>query len=1001
MLRKNVFNTLVAAILLGSSIIAQGQTDNTSSGANAQASGAASDNNAGDQGNTGDQGNGGNQGGELQTMTVTGSLIPRVGEGPQPVVSYGQEYIQKTAHASISDILQDLPGAVDNFNPGQTTGFGFSPGAASIALKGLPPNDTLVLVDNFRMPASPFAQQSIQGAFAFTDLNSIAPAGIDRFEILQDGGSATYGTDAVAGVVNVLMTHDYEGADITNYFGISQRGDYETYQGSILAGFTQKFSDTSKLNVTTAIDYYTQGPIMQQDRAFTQQNFSVYSPNYLQHPANPPYLGMFSTPDGTVHQVKPGVNGTTWGSITQSNFSPTTVNGYDDQYMQLEPRESRLQAMVNFDYDVTSYLKLFDSFLISRNEETGSYPSQAIYGPSPLNSGGVVVPANNPYNPFKQQLNVQGLALNEFGPLQEDATITTFRNVAGFILQLPHDWFIKGSILYGESDGTYQQKNMFTVSGLNQALNGTLPGHVGQYFNPFVDESLPLGANRGFYGAKGLGANIFMDSRTDIFSANLTTGGTLINLPAGPLTIAGGYEYRSESLIQNEDYNSKIGNVAGYQNPVGQLINGRRHINSFFWEVDTPILGDKWSFPGAKLLDFVYSERLDDYSDFGQAVKPKFSLRYKPTDDLTVRLGYSEGFVAPSLPQLFASPLPAETTVADPLHPGGTPIINTTNGNPLLKPVDSYGYDLSIDWKPGSSDPEHSWWGWANGLDLHADLFQVDLHNLIGLLTPQEVVDMVASGATPPPGNHVVRPSPGGPITQVVNTYENLGNQRIDGIEFGFTYDTKEFNWGKLSLDFDASYIFNISQKQVVGVDPAGAFLYDVLDYTDAYGTPDFKMLASIFYSKTVFGIDTIKTGVTMHYTDSEADDNNSKHGTDPNFQSDVPGTDYVHLIGSWTTFDWQISYAFGKPTPPVSEAPQPGYGKDGKRIVGEQAVSPVNAGASGGIRQWLANTTVTFGINNVFDARPAFSSDWYQGFDPNVANYIQRYYFVKVEKKF
>jgi outer membrane receptor for ferrienterochelin and colicin len=86
-------------------------------------------------------------GNELQQVTVTGYLIPRVGDGPQPVTSYGQDYIDKTGSQTIADVLQNLPGAVNNWSPSYTSGFGFSPGSASVALKGLPPNDTLTLVD--------------------------------------------------------------------------------------------------------------------------------------------------------------------------------------------------------------------------------------------------------------------------------------------------------------------------------------------------------------------------------------------------------------------------------------------------------------------------------------------------------------------------------------------------------------------------------------------------------------------------------------------------------------------------------------------------------------------------------------------------------------------------------------------------------------------------------------------------------------------------------------
>src|SRR5258708_3078126 len=159
---------------------------------------------------------------QLPQLTVTGYIIPRVGDGPQPVVSYDRNYIEKTGNQTVTDVIQNLPSAVGNFAPATTTGFSFSPGSASVRLKGLPENNTLVLVDGRRMPAFPFDQVTTQAVISFVDLNSIPLAAVDRIEILNDGGRATFGTDAIAGVMNVILKDEYNGVDILNYYGISQ-----------------------------------------------------------------------------------------------------------------------------------------------------------------------------------------------------------------------------------------------------------------------------------------------------------------------------------------------------------------------------------------------------------------------------------------------------------------------------------------------------------------------------------------------------------------------------------------------------------------------------------------------------------------------------------------------------------------------------------------------------------------------------------------------------------
>ena len=113
-----------------------------------------------------------------------------------------------------------------------------------------------------------------------------------------------------------------------------------------------------------------------------------------------------------------------------------------------------------------------------------------------------------------------------------------------------------------------------------------------------------------------------------------------------------------------------------------------------------------------------------------------------------------------------------------------------------------------------------------------------------------------------------------------------------------------------------------------------------------------------------------------------------------------MTGFNNTHVVGNWLTFDWQISYEFGRPQIVTPETPKAGYDKEGKRIVGEKAVAPVPEARTGGIRTWLAGTKLTFGINNIFDTRPPFA-DVTGGFDTAVTTPFQRYFYVEVEKKF
>ena len=345
--------------------------------------------------------------------------------------------------------------------------------------------------------------------------------------------------------------------------------------------------------------------------------------------------------------------GTAGSNISAADFSVgQPPPNYSVKFQEALPRESRYGGSILANYDATSWLKFYDWFIIQRTEDYSVTQNQGYSF-----SDGITVPANNPYNPFGVTLQQSGFPYNsepEFGPWVTDTIVRTLRNTVGVTLQLPHDWFVDASFTYGESDGTEVVNNSINKFRLQEALNGTLPGFEGQFFNPFNDESVSS-PNKEFLDA--LRIQQILDSRTDLVNWILKAGGTVWDLPSGALTVAGGLEYRSESLIQVNDHNSRIDNVTSSDFP-GKLVSGRRYIHTGYFEIDAPILGGQWSWPGLRTIDLVFSERDDDYSDFGNAAKPKIAVRYKPINDLTLRATYAEGFIAPSLSQLFGTPIP-------------------------------------------------------------------------------------------------------------------------------------------------------------------------------------------------------------------------------------------------------------------------------------------------------------------------------------------------------
>jgi iron complex outermembrane recepter protein len=951
--------------------------------------------------------------GELQTVTVTGYLIPRVGEGPQPVATLNQDFIQKQAYQTVNDVLNNYPGGISQQNAMTFAGNSNSPASSAFGLKGLPANFTLVLIDGYRFPAYPIPINSTE---TFVDINSIPLAAIDRIEILKDGGSATYGEDAVAGVVNLVLKDDYNGADIINYIGESQRGDFEVYHLSMTGGASEKGA-FGKVSVVATFDYYDQSPIDSIDRWYAYGGRANYATNYPNQPVQffPPNGSYFVAPSAAATApfsgvvVKPGTTGV--GGITANDFliNGTPSEEYIPNNEQLAARERRYGGTINMTYYPWDWLKLYDHFIIQRNEETSVTPSQgfsagdlypanqAIYGTTSL-----VIPANNPYNPFHVPLVPNGQAEYEFGPWYSDVIGRTFRNIAGGTLFLPwNNWFVDANAIYGESDVSQYVYNAIKTRQLQEALNGQLPQLPGVFFNPFTDGSTGAQPNSVFFPY--LRTVQSEDNRSDLIQYTLKAGGTIWALPSGDLTAAGGLEYRSESLIFSNDPNSRNDNITSGDFE-GHLFSGYRWIQSAYGELDVPLLGDQWSWPGLRSLQVTLSERYDDYSHFGSAAKPKFAVLYKPFDDLTFRATYSENYVVPTLGELFSTPLQFQTTIFDPIKNESYNVLLQNGGNPNLKPQSAYGYYLEVVWTPASKD-ENSWWHWLKGLTAYFDWYQTEVHGLIATPNPQTVVAAGLPGA-------VIRNSAGF-IDEVFANYQNLGNLLTDGIEFGVSYDTKEYNWGKLQFDWNGAYIYNMALTQLE-TEPNGFAKFILTDLTDLIGSvngvpqgsgPDFKFVGSLFYSKHVFGNDLFRTGITVNFISSELDQTNDAHGTIPAVDAPLSPPGYVHLIGSWTTWDWQISYEFGPPVEVTPETPKPGYDKEGKRLVGEKAVAPPAEGHGWTWRRLLDNTTFTFGIKNIFDTRPplqvATGGPFFQGYDTQIASPVQRFFYGQIEKKF
>ena len=465
---------------------------------------------------------------------------------------------------------------------------------------------------------------------------------------------------------------------------------------------------------------------------------------------------------------RPGLNGI---GVKPSDFAQGSPNSripfYNyAPYLNLIPRQQRIGDFTKIKFEPTNFLRFYDSFSYQHQEENNRFVPSYLQSVPSQAGGGLVVPANNPYNPYSQDIPIFYSALDA-GPRQNTITIDTTRNVVGVqLFNLPNNWFVDASYLYAESDLDRKGRNYLSTSRLQDALGGSATGLAGQYYNPCRDNSVYRDAtNTALINSTKV--PIFDRARSSLAIWGVKGGGALFSLPGGAMTLGLGLEYRDDKIIDRKDIYTQSNDVAGSGGASG---NGQRWVRSGYYELTVPILGDKWSFPGARLFEVVVAQRYDEYNDFGSAAKPKFSFRYKPLDDFTIRGSYSEGFRAPSIAELFSGQTRLfQTGLVDPKTESLISPLVISGSDPNLRPELAYSYYLGGIWTPGSEDPAHSSLGFLNGLNVYVDYYNIEKKNNIASVNPQFILnhESLFPGA-------VVRNTKGA-VLAINDTFQNIG----------------------------------------------------------------------------------------------------------------------------------------------------------------------------------------------------------------------------------
>jgi iron complex outermembrane recepter protein len=735
-------------------------------------------------------------------VDVTGTNIKRVeGEGALPVQTITRSEIDRSGATSTAELLQLISannslGATALVNSVGALTFS----AQTASLRGLGGGRTLVLINGHRVDGFAGEIQNVQGV----NLAAVPFSAIERVEVLKDGASAIYGSDAIAGVINFILRSDYVGAEATGYYGTPTRsGGGDQWQGSASVGFGDLAKD--RYNVFLSASYNEQKSLDQRDRNFSRTS---YLPN----------IGLIGVSSNTF----PG-NVTTGGigvvgapnNCAPSTFFEDLGGCYYDPSRQpgvnMLPQDKLWNFFGTATFQISNDWQAYATALYSHDEtqltiQPGPVSSLFPYGPLNDIPSTITLQATSPFYPhaLAAAAGVDGQPLDvRWRAVELGGRSTTDTNENAMLITGAkgswRDWDFDASVFYSEGktkqhiDAGYQ-----VIPPLLDLLNsGTV-----NLFGPNTPEIHRQLEATSFVGDafNGTSKNYGLQGKAS---------GEIWKLPAGPLALAVGGEVRKETLDQIPGDLLQLGDVTGFGGAIGP-VEGSRRAWATFAELNIPII---------RTLEANAAVRYDHYSDFGGTTNPKFSLRWQPTRSLLVRGSWGTGFLAPSLYQLI-SPAIGNVTPTGFSDPVRCPVTGDTGldcdtqfgdilgGNPNLKPEESEQTTLGIVFEP------------TTGVSFSVDWFKINLKNAITTGIPIATIlgnldlygSLVTRGAPDP--NFPDLP---GRIATIDQRYINLGAVHVQGVDIEAHARSPVMDWGRLSFNLNGTYYLRYDNQNTDG----------------------------------------------------------------------------------------------------------------------------------------------------------------------------------------
>jgi iron complex outermembrane recepter protein len=749
---------------------------------------------------------------QIEEIRIVGSRIIRQDEiSTSPVQTLSEADLRADGSMSIGETLQSLPFVGPSLNNNGSAGT--SHGSSSLNLRNIGQNRSLVLVNGHRWVNG----AGTRGFRDFVDLNTIPQAMIERIEVLQDGATAVYGADAIAGVVNMHTYQNFEGLRIKTNYGETGEGDRETLGIDILAG--RNFGNS---NWTAALTHVDQKAILTQDReltAFPLNGLSLGTPELLFRESSlAPVVG-FTVPTNGITR-DPGADGSNranWRGVTAND----TYNRYFNNYVvgPLERTSLFVQNTTRFsDALQFNFEALYNK---RKSDQQFSEPLSSIQG-----SRGFTIPNNPAVNPFGVTFAGNDFRITGFhtenGYRVNEQEVETLRLGAGFSGVLANDWRWDMFYSWAENEAKFRSVNQMDLDrlalGMRNCSTTGLTANVSDLANGCVAINLFNPMTQAMVDYVNFTGNDKNAAEQTDFTANLT--GEIMELPAGPLAFAAGIEYREELGRDNADsYINAAPRVNTYRTTSSaprQGTNGKYDLSEAYVELSVPVLADK-AF--AKDLRVDLATRFSDYSTFGDTTNSKVGVVWRPIDDLMLRATWAEGFRAPSILELFEGARSTSIPVIDPCSGGGAGLIGcqgvpgsyiqpraavsaSVGGNRNLNPETSENISYGFVYTPSA----------LQGFSVTMDWYDIYIDNAISSFGAQNLLNLCAS--TGQRCNFITRDS-SGEILDLADGPINLNSTSVRGADLVARY-SQDNRFGAWEYSLGVSKLSEIIEESTL-----------------------------------------------------------------------------------------------------------------------------------------------------------------------------------------